>query len=78
VWKLLSKLFSKQPICDHSWHKIGDEDIAINLGGQVDLMDGCWIYCPRCKREELVYAERWERIRERQKVDSIAGKGRCD
>lgn len=58
----------KQPQCEHEFHHVVDQFISINQGNSVDLEDGCWIICVKCKKEELVFKENWEHIKRRQEV----------
>jgi|GEM_PF-6887358 len=47
----------KQKLCTHEWHRIGREGSLI-VG----------IYCPKCEKEEHVAEERWEELKEIEKV----------
>lgn len=54
--------------CNHDWHYVKDTHITVNVGCVVDAEDGCYIYCPKCEDERLVYKEEWVRIKRKQEI----------
>jgi hypothetical protein len=60
--------FKKKVRCNHEWHYLKDDYIYINQGNSVDAEDGCWIFCLKCEKDDLVYREEWERIKRKQEI----------
>ncbi len=54
----------QQKLCTHEWHRIGREGSLI-VG----------IYCPKCDKEEHVAEERWEELKEIEKVRKLYKQG---
>lgn len=63
--------WKRSPKCNHSWHHLQDNFIYVNMGVSVDAEDGCWIFCSKCEREELVYKEEWQRIKRKQEILAV-------
>jgi hypothetical protein len=55
--------------CNHEWHYVKGTYITIDYRVDVETIDGTYIYCPKCRTEDLVYKEEWERIKRRQEID---------
>jgi hypothetical protein len=58
----------KKQSCNHTWYHLQDTFISNNVGGVIDNDDGCYIFCPWCKSEKLVYRDEWERIEKKQEI----------
>jgi hypothetical protein len=56
----------KKNKCDHTWYHLQDTFISTSYG--FDSEDACWIFCPLCKREKLVFKKEWERIEKSQEI----------
>jgi hypothetical protein len=61
-------LFKKVCKCKHDWHYLKDDYIYVDNGCDVDVEDGCWIFCLKCEQEKLVYKGEWERIKRKQEI----------
>lgn len=68
----------KKDECKHTWHHLQDTFIANNYGGVIDTDDACYIFCPWCKNEKLVYKEEWERIEKKQEIIKELSQSICE
>jgi hypothetical protein len=61
-------IFKKVIKCKHDWHYLTDDHIYIDNGCDVDVEDGCWIFCLKCEEEKLIRKDEWKRINRKQEI----------
>lgn len=70
MWKLLKRMIREKRVpCNHKWYHVQDTFIINNYSSSIDTDSADYIYCPKCKYEDLVYRKEWERIKRRQEID---------
>ncbi|WP_079709795.1 hypothetical protein [Paraliobacillus ryukyuensis] len=65
----LLNIFKNKPrhTCNHIWHYVKDGYITTDPI-YIEIERACYIYCPKCDKEDLVFKKEWERIRAKQEI----------
>lgn len=52
--------------CDHEWHYV--QNCGMYIYGKNKIQEGCYIFCPKCKKEKIVLKKEWERMKRKQEI----------
>lgn len=61
-------MFWKKRFCNHDFHHVQDTLVEVGHYMDSELDSACWIFCPKCKKEERVRLTEWKRIEKQQEI----------